>query len=220
MTSSVSNYTYFTRHNSKKHRKSTWLFFLLVTALALTGATHPTFAAGRDALISEPAPASPPSVAILPLETRASPQETRASRHEARAYARAEARAERRMRQTGAESSVAAMVTEAAERHGVPVGLAHAIIKIESGYNCHARSRYGAAGIGQVLPASARAEGVSGNLYNCSTGLEASMRYLKHAVAIYGDGCAAASAYNTGIFGAGRCTGYGRRAMRLAQLYR
>jgi soluble lytic murein transglycosylase-like protein len=117
----------------------------------------------------------------------------------------------------GAASSIYTMVTEAAERHGVPVGLAHAIIKIESGYNCRAHSRYGAAGIGQVLPSSARAEGVSGNLYECSTGLEASMRYLKHAVAVYGDSCAAASAYNTGISGRGRCTGYGRRAMRLAQ---
>jgi soluble lytic murein transglycosylase-like protein len=110
------------------------------------------------------------------------------------------------------------MVTEAAERHGVPVALAHAIIKIESGYNCRAHSHYGAAGIGQVLPSSARAEGVSGNLYDCGTGLEASMRYLKHAVTLYGAGCEAASAYNTGLSGRGRCTGYGRRAMRLAQL--
>ena len=123
-------------------------------------------------------------------------------------------------RRIGAASGIFAMVTEAAERHGVPVGLAHAIIKIESGYNCRAHSRYGAAGIGQVLPASARAEGVSGNLYECGTGLEASMRYLKHAVALYGDSCAAASAYNTGLFGAGRCTGYGRRAMQLAQAMR
>jgi soluble lytic murein transglycosylase-like protein len=211
MTSFVTHYTCSTRHNSKKHQ-STWLFFLLVTALALTGAIHPTFAAGRDALISEHPFASAETFAIMPKETRGLSRETRV-------FVR-EAREERRMRHSGQESAVAAMVTEAAERHGVPIGLAHAIIKIESGYNCHARSRYGAAGIGQVLPASARAEGVSGNLYNCSTGLEASMRYLKHAVAIYGDGCAAASAYNTGIFGAGRCTGYGRRAMRLAQLYR
>ncbi|GEM_PF-4928354 len=117
----------------------------------------------------------------------------------------------------GASPSIYAMVTAAAERHGVPVALAHAIIKIESGYNCHARSRYGALGIGQVMPSSARAEGVSGNLYECSTGLEASMRYLKRAIATYGDNCAAASAYNTGIYGRGRCTGYGRRAIRLAE---
>jgi soluble lytic murein transglycosylase-like protein len=131
--------------------------------------------------------------------------------HEGRAAAVAGAQ------RAGAAPGIYAMVTEAAERHGVPVALAHAIIKIESGYNCHARSRYGALGIGQVMPSSARAEGVSGNLYECSTGLEASMRYLKRAITVYGDNCAAASAYNTGIYGGRRCTGYGRRAMRLAQ---
>jgi soluble lytic murein transglycosylase-like protein len=141
-------------------------------------------------------------------------QEGRAAAEERKAIAPDAAR------RAGAAPGIFAMVTEAAQRNGVPVGLAHAIIKIESGYNCGARSRYGAAGIGQVLPASARAEGVAGNLYECSTGLEASMRYLKHAVAVYGDGCAAASAYNTGIVGRGRCTGYGRRAMQLAQQMR
>jgi soluble lytic murein transglycosylase-like protein len=134
--------------------------------------------------------------------------------HEGRAAAEEHAPA---AQPAGASSSIYTMVTEAAQRHGVPVGLAHAIIKIESGYNCHARSRYGALGIGQVMPSSARAEGVSGNLYECSTGLEASMRYLKRAIALYGDSCAAASAYNTGIFARRSCTGYGRRAMRLAQ---
>jgi soluble lytic murein transglycosylase-like protein len=119
-----------------------------------------------------------------------------------------------------ATGGIIGMVTAAAERHGVPVGLAHAIIKIESGYNCRARSRYGAVGIGQVLPSSARAEGVSGNLSECGTGLEAAMRYLSHAVALYGAGCEAASAYNIGLAARGRCTGYGRRAMRLAQLFR
>ena len=73
-------------------------------------------------------------------------------------------------------------------------------------------------GPGIVGAARSFAEGVSGNLYDCGTGLEASMRYLKHAVTLYGAGCEAASAYNTGLSGRGRCTGYGRRAMRLAQL--
>jgi soluble lytic murein transglycosylase-like protein len=206
MTDSVTDYTYLFRHNSKNRQKIKGLSFLLVTALTLTGASHPSFAAGRDALISAPSPASAEAPAAVHLQ--------------AKPFGRTEARAERETPHRSSTSGVVAMVTEAAERNGVPVGLAHAIIKIESGYNCHARSRYGAAGIGQVLPASARAEGVSGNLYECGTGLEAAMRYLKHAVALYGSGCAAASAYNTGIFGAGRCTGYGRRAMRLAQLYK
>jgi soluble lytic murein transglycosylase-like protein len=182
------------RHNSLKALNSICLTAALAAALGLTN--HSAALAGNQngGSMYFAAPAQP------------APQEGRAA-----------AAAPAAARPSGAAPGVFAMVTEAAERHGVPVALAHAIIKIESGYNCRAHSRYGAAGIGQVLPASARAEGVSGNLYECGTGLEASMRYLKHAVALYGDGCAAASAYNTGLFGAGRCTGYGRRAMRLAQ---
>jgi soluble lytic murein transglycosylase-like protein len=115
-------------------------------------------------------------------------------------------------------SQLVDMVAESAQRHGVPVGLAQAIIKIESGYNCRAHSRNGAIGIGQILPATARAEGVSGNLYECSIGLEASMRYLSHALSIYGGACEAASAYNQGLAARPRCTGYGRRAMWLSRL--
>src|SRR5262249_3052186 len=105
------------------------------------------------------------------------------------------------------------LVSAAAERHGVPVSLALAIIKIESGYNCRARSPNGALGIGQILPATARSEGVTGNLFECATGIEASMRYLAHALASHGGGCAGASAYNTGLAAPRQCTGYGRRAM-------
>jgi membrane-bound lytic murein transglycosylase MltF len=115
-------------------------------------------------------------------------------------------------------SQLVDMVAESAQRHGVPVGLAQAIIKIESGYNCRARSRNGAIGIGQILPATARAEGVSGNLYECATGLEASMRYLSHALSLYRGACEAASAYNLGLAARPRCTGYGRRAMSLSRL--
>jgi soluble lytic murein transglycosylase-like protein len=114
-------------------------------------------------------------------------------------------------------SQLVDMVAESAERHGVPVGLAQAIIKIESGYNCRAHSRSGAVGIGQILPATARAEGVSGNLYECAVGLEASMRYLSHALSLYGGACEAASAYNQGLAARPRCTGYGRRAMWLSR---
>jgi soluble lytic murein transglycosylase-like protein len=203
MTVLVADYTYPACHNSKNVKKLTWLSFALTATVALSSSLYPSFAEARGAIIVPFSSQSPTSEATAPppAESFHRIQGAEPIRH-------------------GASSGVVAMVTEAAERHGVPVGLAHAIIKIESGYNCHARSRYGAAGIGQVLPASARAEGVSGNLYECGTGLEAAMRYLKHAVAMYGESCAAASAYNTGLFGAGRCTGYGRRAMRLAQLFK
>jgi soluble lytic murein transglycosylase-like protein len=118
----------------------------------------------------------------------------------------------------GAAAGLLDMVSEAARRHGIPVALAQAIIKIESGYNCRARSPNGAQGIGQILPATARSEGVTGNLYECATGLEAAMRYLAHAIESHGGGCEGASAYNTGLAAPRRCTGYGRKAMQLARL--
>lgn len=199
MTLKVGDYTYSACHNSKRGPQSTLssLFFVAGVALATPALAMAGEARGASMYIASEVP----SAAEAPISA-----------------ARGDSELIRAAAAHGSSPALVVMVTEAAERHGVPVALAHAIIKIESGYNCRAHSHYGAAGIGQVLPSSARAEGVSGNLYDCGTGLEASMRYLKHAVTLYGAGCEAASAYNTGLSGRGRCTGYGRRAMRLAQL--
>jgi soluble lytic murein transglycosylase-like protein len=201
MTLKVGDYTYHVCHNSKSGPQSTWPSLLLAAGVALASPAYAMAGEARGASMYIP-PSEATSAAGAPISPALEP-------------GRARAAAPR-----GSSPALVAMVTEAAERHGVPVALAHAIIKIESGYNCRAHSHHGAAGIGQVLPSSARAEGVSGNLYDCGTGLEASMRYLKHAVALYGAGCEAASAYNAGLSGRGRCTGYGRRAMRLAQLFK
>jgi soluble lytic murein transglycosylase-like protein len=114
-----------------------------------------------------------------------------------------------------AAGSIPAMVTAAAHRHGVPVGLAHAVIRIESGYRCNARNGR-AQGIGQVFRATANSVGVYGNLFDCSIGLEAAMRYLKLSINMHGAGCAGASGYNTGIYTRSRCTGYGRKVIQLA----
>ncbi|CAB4145961.1 LT_GEWL domain containing protein [uncultured Caudovirales phage] len=111
-------------------------------------------------------------------------------------------------------NSVVQMVTAAAQRHGVPVNLAHGVIRIESGYRCSARNG-GAIGIGQVFRATARSVGVYGNLFDCSTGLEASMRYLKLAINMHGSGCAGVSAYERGVYAPGRCTGYGRKVIAM-----
>jgi soluble lytic murein transglycosylase-like protein len=203
MTFKVGDYTYTACHNSKRGPQSTLSPLFLAAAVALASPAFATVGEARGASMYMASEA--PSAAEAPVSA------VRQS---------GDAGLIRAAAAHGSSPAVVAMVTEAAERHGVPVALAHAIIKIESGYNCRAHSRYGAAGIGQVLPSSARAEGVSGNLYDCGTGLEASMRYLKHAVTLYGAGCEAASAYNAGLSGRGRCTGFGRRAMRLAQFFR
>ncbi|MDB5644264.1 MAG: lytic transglycosylase protein, partial [Hyphomicrobiales bacterium] len=123
------------------------------------------------------------------------------------------------------EPSVYNLVTNMAEAHGVDPALAHAVVKIESGYNCAARNpRSSAAGAMQVLKGTARGVGVQGNLHDCRTGLEAGLRYLKKMVTLSGgSACAAASAYNRGTVAG--CTAYGRKVManmrkatRVAQL--
>jgi soluble lytic murein transglycosylase-like protein len=111
------------------------------------------------------------------------------------------------------EPTVYNLVTKVAEAHGVDPALAHAVVKVESGYNCSAKNpRSTAAGPMQVLRGTARSVGVQGNLHDCRTGLEAGMRYLKQMVQLAGgSGCAAASAYNKGNVGG--CTAYGRKVM-------
>ena len=123
------------------------------------------------------------------------------------------------------EPSIYDLVTSMAEAHGVDPALAHAVVEVESGYKCSAKNRHSSAsGPMQVLRSTARSVGVTGNLHDCRTGLEAGMRYLKKMVqASGGNGCAAASAYNRGSVGG--CTAYGRKVMarlrrggRMAQL--
>ena len=108
-----------------------------------------------------------------------------------------------------------ALVTKAASRHGVPANLAHAVIAAESGYRCNARSRSGAKGIAQVMPATARGVGVHGDLYDCATGLEAGMRYLGAIVRQHGTGCAAVALYERGAYARPVCTAYGRKVIAL-----
>ena len=116
------------------------------------------------------------------------------------------------------EPSIYNLVTSMAQAHGVDPALAHAVVKVESGYKCSAKNPHStAAGPMQVLRGTARSVGIQGNLHDCRTGLEAGMRYLKKMVALSGGGaCAAASAYNRGNVGG--CTAYGRKV--LAQMHR
>lgn len=111
---------------------------------------------------------------------------------------------------------VHALVTKTAARHGVPANIAHAVIAAESGYRCDVRSRSGAKGIAQVLPATARGVGVTGNLFDCATGLEAGMRYLGAIIRQHGTSCAAVSLYNRGAYARPICTDYGRKVLAWA----
>lgn len=111
--------------------------------------------------------------------------------------------------------SVYAIVTQAAARHGVPQRLAHAVIRVESNYNCGARNRSGASGLGQLLPRTASSLGVR-NSFDCVQNADGAMKYLKQAISNGGAGCAGVSLYNRGVGARPVCTAYGKRVMRLA----
>ncbi|WP_051396871.1 transglycosylase SLT domain-containing protein [Bradyrhizobium elkanii] len=116
-------------------------------------------------------------------------------------------------------SDLRSMIDAAADEHGVPRRLAHAVIKVESNYNCRLRGSAGERGIMQVKPATARSVGVTGNLFDCSTGVRAGMRYLRIAISRGGPGCAGVSLYQRGVYARPRCTVYGQKVIRAASLY-
>jgi len=113
-------------------------------------------------------------------------------------------------------ADIHAMVSAAAAAHGIPRSLAHAVATVESNYNCGLRGGAGERGIMQVKPATARSVGVTGNLFDCATGLKAGMLYLRIALARGGRGCAGVSLYQRGVYGRPGCTAYGRKVMALA----
>jgi len=88
------------------------------------------------------------------------------------------------------------MVRSASARHGMDAKLVHAVIAVESGYRQRARSRKGAVGLMQVLPATARQYGVF-DLYNPVSNIEAGVRHLKALLGRFPLALALA-AYNAG----------------------
>jgi hypothetical protein len=70
------------------------------------------------------------------------------------------------------------IITQLADTHGVDARLIHAVISVESAYRPRARSRKGARGLMQLMPATARQYGVR-NAYQANANLEAGVRHLK-----------------------------------------
>lgn len=95
-----------------------------------------------------------------------------------------------------------ALISSYAKQYGVPVQLASAVVKIESGYNPKARGTHGEIGLMQIKPATARAMGYTGNvagLYDPTTNLKYGMKYLAMAHQLGGgDTCGAILRYNAG----------------------
>jgi len=90
------------------------------------------------------------------------------------------------------------MINKLAQAHGVDARLIHAVISAESSYQPRARSRKGARGLMQIMPATGRQYGVGkGSLYKASANLDAGVRHLKGLLGRFGLREAIA-AYNAG----------------------
>jgi hypothetical protein len=70
------------------------------------------------------------------------------------------------------------LISTVAAKHKLPARLVHAVIEQESNYQARARSKKGARGLMQLMPATARQYGVA-NSYDPRSNLDAGVRHLK-----------------------------------------
>lgn len=97
-----------------------------------------------------------------------------------------------------AVATVPEMVDRLAQQFGVPVNLAHALIRVESNYQAGAVSPKGAMGLMQLMPATARQYAVA-DPFDPEQNLSAGLQHLKGLLDRYGNKTASAlAAYNAG----------------------
>src|SRR5574344_444787 len=93
---------------------------------------------------------------------------------------------------------ILSMISQIAKKHGVDEKLVKAVIKQESGFNPKATSHCGAAGLMQLMPATAKGFGVT-DIYNPVQNVEAGVTYLGNLLKKYnGNVILTLAAYNAG----------------------
>jgi len=97
-----------------------------------------------------------------------------------------------------AESLYNPIIFKAAKAHDLDVALVKAIIMAESGYNSNSVSKYGASGLMQLMPATARALGVK-DILDPEENIHAGVKYYKSLLDRFNDDTKLAlAAYNAG----------------------
>lgn len=99
-------------------------------------------------------------------------------------------------------SDIASLIAAKAQEHGVPIGLADAVVRVESNYQPRVSGKGGALGLMQIKYSTAKAIGFTGtaqDLFDPATNLEWGMRYLAGAHKLAnGDTCGTVMRYQGG----------------------